>query len=354
MSTGAGKAVGKVAGKARRPAVVRGAAVWLLGVVVVVLAVLCGSRFLAGGPISAAMVGARDFQACRVEGQAFPKRLIDPAGRTRIIAAPPRRIVSAYLGSDEVLAALVEPARVTAVSIYADDPGSSNCLGAFRQPVGRVRGESEEILALRPDLVFVTNFTDDGMVRLLEGAGIPLVRFTSWDSFAGVLADIRLSGAVLGVEARAEALARSVEDRLRAVEARVRGRPRPRVVYYEQPGYTRGAGALIDEMIERAGGRNVARELGLRGVAELGFESLLALRPEVVVIPGFVPGSAVPQALAHSAGWAELPAVRAGRVHVVAATSITSISQHAARGLEDLARIIHPEAFGPSDAAPGP
>jgi iron complex transport system substrate-binding protein len=333
-------------------ALARGAAIWLLGGGVIALAVIYAIRFPAGGPISAAMVGARDFHACRVEGQVFPKRLVDPAGRTRIIAAPPRRIVSAYLGSDEVLAALVEPARVTAVSIYADDPSSSNCLGAFPPPVARIRGESEEILALQPDLVFVTNFTDDGMVRLLEGAGIPLMRFTSWDSFAGVLADIRLSGAVLGVEARAEALAHAVESRLRAVEARVRGRPRPRVVYYEQPGYTRGAGALIDEMIERAGGNNVARELGLRGVAELGFESLLALRPEVVVIPGFGPGSAVPEALAHSAGWAELPAVRSGRVHVVTAASITSISQHAARGLEELARIIHPEAFGTEAFAP--
>ena len=58
----------------------------------------------------------------------------------------------------------------------------------FPPPVARVRGEPEEILALQPDLVFVTNFTDEGTVRLLDGAGIPLVRFAGWDSFAGVLA----------------------------------------------------------------------------------------------------------------------------------------------------------------------
>ena len=304
-------------------------------------------------PVSSAMVGGRDFHACRVEGAVFPKRLVDPAGRVRVIPRPPRRIVSGYLGSDELLAALVEPARVTAASIYSDDSASSNCLGAFPPPVGRVRGESEEILALRPDLVFVTNFTDDGMVRLLEGAGIPLVRFTNWDSFAGVLADIRLTGAVLGVEDRAEALARSVEERLRAVATRVAGRPRPRVLYYEQPGYTRGPGALIDEMIERAGGYNVARELGVKGVAQIGFESLLALRPEIVVIPGFGPGgTAALETLARSAGWSQLPAVRAGQVHVVPASLITSLSHHAARGLEELARIIHPETM--LDPIPSP
>jgi iron complex transport system substrate-binding protein len=296
-------------------------------------------------PLRAARVGGRAFEDGRIEGRAFPKRLVGPAGEPRIIPAPPRRIVSAYLASDELLAELVDPARIAAVSIYADDPSSANCLGAFPAPIGRVRGEPEEILALRPDLIFVTNFTEDGTVRLLDGAGVPLVRFTNWDSFAGVLADIRLTGAAVGVEARAEALASAVERRIEEVRRRVRGRRRVRVLYYEVLGYTRGAGSLIDEMIDLAGGDNVARELGVVGAGQLGLESVLALRPEVIVLPSFEEGAAIPEALARSPGWSELPAVRAGRVYVVKAALITSISHHAAHGLEALARLIHPEAY---------
>jgi iron complex transport system substrate-binding protein len=315
---------------------------------------LLGAALLLAGagrhPISGAMVGAADFHASQVRGADFPKQLIGPAGRARILPAPPHRIVSSYLGSDEILAVLVDRARIAAVSIYADDASSSNCLGAFPAPVARVRGEPEEIVALRPDLVLVTNFTRDGTVRLLDGAGLPILRTDTWawQSFAGVLAHLRLIGAAVGAEAGAEALAASVERRLAAVDARVRGRPRPRVLYYEVPGYTRGAGALIDEMIERAGGINVARELGIKGVAEIGFESVLALRPEVLVIPGFGTGPAatsVPEALTRGAGWSAIPAVRSGRVQVVPASAITSLSHHAARGLEALARIIHPEAY---------
>ena len=318
---------------------------WIIAVVgagAVALLVVAGMH-----PISGAMVGAREFHPARVEGAAFPKRLVDPSGRVRLLPAPPRRIVSSYLGSDEILAVLVDHSRLAAVSIYSDDASSSNCLGAFPPPVRRVRGEPEEILALRPDLVLVTNFTEDGTVRLLDGAGVPILRCASWESFDGVLAHIRLLGAAVGAEAGAEELARAVERRLAAVAARVRGRPRPRVLYYEVPGYTRGAGALIDEMIERAGGSNVARELGIRGVAELGFESVLALRPEVLVMPGFGVGPSateIPVSLTHAAGWSEIPAVKNGRVHVVPASAITSLSQHAARGLEELARIIHPDA----------
>jgi iron complex transport system substrate-binding protein len=313
------------------------------GVAVGVVALLVGVGLQ---PISSAMVGAGDFHPARIEGDRFPKRMIDPAGRVRILPAPPRRIVSSYLGSDEILSVLVDRSRLVAVSIYADDTSSSNCLGSFPPPIARVRGEPEEILALRPDLVLVTNFTLDGTVRLLDGAGVPLLRCDSWESFAGVLDHIRLIGAAVGAEADAEDLARAVERRLAAVAARVAGRPRPRVLYYEVPGYTRGAGALIDEMIERAGGSNVAREMGIRGVAELGFESVLFLRPEVLVLPGFGAGQAateIPRVLTRAAGWSEIPAVKSGRVHVIPASAITSLSQHAARGLEELARIIHPD-----------
>jgi iron complex transport system substrate-binding protein len=298
-------------------------------------------------PVRSALVGAGGFQDTRVEGTAFPKRLIDPAGQVRSLPRAPRRIVSSYLASDELLAALVEPARLVGVSIYADDLSSSNCLGAFPSPIARVRGEAEEILALRPDLIFVTNFTDDGTVRLLDGAGVPLVRFASWDSFASVLTDIRLTGAAVGAEARAEGLAVEVERRMAAVAERVRDRPRVRVLYYEIPGYTEGAGSLIDEMIERAGGRNLAREAGVKGSGQIGLESVLALAPEVIILPSFAPGLGVPETLARSPGWSAIPAVRAGRVYLVPGALITSVSHHAARSLEELARLIHPEAFPP-------
>jgi iron complex transport system substrate-binding protein len=329
---------------------------WVVGLTA--LAAACAA--LAGPllrPIRGALVGARGFADTRVEGAAFPKRLVDPAGRAVVLPRPPQRIVSGYLASDELLAALVDRSRVAAASVFADDRSSSNCLGAYPPPIARVRGEAEEILALHPDLVFITNFTEDGTVRLLAGAGVPLVRFTDWDSFAGIAADIRLTGAAVAAEAAADALAASVERRVRAVTERARGLPRPRVLFYELPGFTRGAGSLVDEMIERAGGQNVAREAGIKGAGQIGIESILALAPDVIVFPVLGSAPVLPASVAASPGWTELPAVRAGRVHVVPSATVTSVSQHAARGLEAMAHIIHPEVFAPepaSEPAPAP
>jgi len=51
------------------------------------------------------------------------------------------------------------------------------------------------------------------------------------------------------------------------------------------------------------------------------------------------------EVLARHEWWRGLPAVRAGRVHEVPGTWISTVSHHAAQGLNRVARLLHPEAF---------
>ena len=76
-----------------------------------------------------------------------------------------------------------------------------------RRASARLRADPETIIALAPDLVCVAGFTASDPLRLLVGAGLPVVRWSRFDSFADVMAEIRLIGAAVGEEARADALA---------------------------------------------------------------------------------------------------------------------------------------------------
>lgn len=299
--------------------------------------------------VRGAVVGARRFADSRVEGAAFPRRLVDPAGVTRVLAQPPRRIVSTYLACDETLPALVDASRVVAVSVYADDPSASNCLGQFPPRVARLRSDPEQILALEPDLVCISGFNELEAVRLLAGAGMPLLRQSRLDSFAEMTAGLRLLGAALGADARAEAVARDVETRLAEIERRLRGVPRVRVLYYDPPGFTMGASTMIDEIVTRAGGFNVARELGIRGPGQIGLEALLALEPQAIIVPRYGDNASALRALDGNAVWQRLPAVAAGRVHEIRGALVNTVSHHAAQGLAQVARLLHPDAFaGPA------
>lgn len=297
------------------------------------------------GRLRATLVGASGFMDGDAARGGFPKWLRVPTGETRVLPRPPRRIVSTYLGADEILAALVAPARVVAVSVYVDDPSTSNCRHAYPATIARVRSDAEIIIGLDPDLVCVAGFTPPESLRLVEGAGLPIMRWSRFDSFADVMGQINLLGAAVGEEARADVLAGRITALLADLDRRLAGVPPVRVLYYDPPTYTMGRGTLVDEILARAGGVNVAEELGIIGAGHIGIETILALEPEAIVMPHYADNLSALKALGASAIWQHVPAVRAGRLYEIPGAWISTVSHHAAQGLERVARVLHPAAF---------
>jgi iron complex transport system substrate-binding protein len=297
------------------------------------------------GRVRTALVGARAFTDSWAAPGAFPKTLRGPAGDQRALARPPRRIVSTYLGADEVLAALVAPDRVVGVSAYVDDPATSNCHDVYPANVRRLHADPETILSLAPDLVCVAGYTGSDALRLVVGAGVPVVRWSRFDSFADVIDEIRLLGAAVGEEGRAAALTGGIETLLADLERRLAGVRRVRVLYYDPPTYTMGRGTLLGDILNRAGGANVADELGIVGPGQIGMETVLALEPEAIITPNYAGNTPALRALGGDEIWRHLPAVRAGRVHEIPGAWISTVSHHAAQGLARVARVLHPEAF---------
>ena len=134
------------------------------------------------------------------------------------------------------------------------------------------------------------------------------------------MAAIRMMGAAVGEEARADALAGGIAALLadlRAPAGAASGRVR--VLYYDPPTYTMGRGTLVGEILTRAGGANVVEELGIVGPGQIGIETVLALEPEAIIMPNYADNTSTLRALGGDAIWRQVPAVRAGRVHEIPA-----------------------------------
>jgi iron complex transport system substrate-binding protein len=182
-------------------------------------------------------------------------------------------------------------------------------------------------------------------LRLLVGAGLAVLRWSRFDSFADVLDHIRVVGAAVGEEARAAALAGGITTLLADIQRRLSGVRPVRVLYYDPPTYTMGRGTLLGETLTRAGGVNAVDDLGIVGPGEIGLETVFALEPEAIIMPNYSDNASAMRALRGDTIWQRVPAVRAGRVYEVPGAWITSVSHHAARGLARVARVLHPEAF---------
>lgn len=281
----------------------------------------------------------------RLQGDGFPKVLIDQSGRQVLLPHKPRRIVSATLATDEILLALVEPSRLLAVTYLAVDETISNVPQAAAGVPHTVHADAEQLLALQPDLIFVASYLRPEVVRILQDAALPVFTFQEFESIAAIQGNIRLVAQAVGEETRGEAVVAEMNARLQAVAEPLRGiKARPRALYWEARGLTAGARTSIDDIIAHAGGDNVAASLGLTGMATLSVEQVLALNPEVIFTGGKAPHPAaeLPPLLLHPA-LQVVDAVQQQRVFVLPRRYLSTISQHIVEAVEALARAMHPQ-----------
>ena len=286
-------------------------------------------------------------QGTTVQGDGFPKVLTDQSGRQLVLSQKPVRIVSLTLATDEILLALVEPARILAVTHIAVDGTISNMPREAAAVPHKLRVEPEQVIALQPDLVFVASYTRAEVVKLLQDTGLPVFQFAEFESINAIQGNIRLVAQAVGEEARADALIARMNARLEAVASRLAHNPaRPRVLYLGARGFTAGAHSSLDDLIRHAGGENLATTYGMMRSGNLSVEQVLAMNPAVIFTGGNrreAPPS-LPEFLRHPA-LQRVDAMIHERVFVLPLRYLVTISQFIVDGVEELARVLHPEAI---------
>jgi iron complex transport system substrate-binding protein len=285
----------------------------------------------------------------------YPLALADDRGDDVLIPRRPERIVSLTQFTDEVLLELVEPARILGVTAFAGDPDISNIAGQAAAIQHKLSLNPEVILSLQPDLVFVANWSEADKVRLLRDAGVPVFLIASGVTVAAIQEKIRLVARIVGEPARGEALVGRMNDRLAGVASRLQALSAGRrlsVLDYTVWGSTQGRGSSWDEVVRLAGLRNAADSLPVDvwGQVPLSREKLLALDPDMLILPGWVYGEpqgaqAFLRQVTSDPVLQRLNAVRAGRVYSMPENLKTTTSQYLAAAVEHLARTAYPELF---------
>jgi iron complex transport system substrate-binding protein len=247
------------------------------------------------------------------------------------------------LAADEVLVEILPPERLVAVTTFADEPGMSNVAGRVPPAVARFpRADVERLVSLAPDLVVISQYTDADVQRQLERAGLRLHRMSGLETLAGFRAAVVDLGRAVGAEEAAARLADRYDRTLAEVARRLRGAPRPRVLYWANP-MTAGAGTAIGTLVECAGAVNVGREMGVQGIAPAGAERAFVADPDVVLL-GRWPG--VKEALYAHPLLSQMRAVRAGKVVELRTELLVALNHHAADACRALAHALHPDRFG--------
>jgi len=165
------------------------------------------------------------------------------------------------------------------------------------------------------------------------------------NSLGGFRRSILDLGAAVGEPAAAARLVAGYDATVRDLEQRLRGSPRPRVLYWGDP-HTAGKDTAIGAIIECAGARNVGAELGLTGIAPLGAERTFVADPDVVLVgTGF--GTAA--ALREHPLLSKMRAVKEGHVVEMPTELLVALSHYTARSCWRLAHALHPDRVPTAD-----
>lgn len=270
-----------------------------------------------------------------------PRTFVDDTGRKIYLAKTPKRVVSLAPSITEILFAIGAGDSVVGVTEFCDYPPEA----LTKTQVGDSRPNLEAILALEPDLVLAMEVIRDDVLKTLQQLKIPLFILEA-KSLEHVYAHIRTLGRMLDRVQEANALAHSMRQDIQAIGDRTSSLPKPRVLYvlYSQPFITVGPGSFIHQLLEFAGGDNIAKDVG-QAYPRLSMEVVMQKDPEILLFPS-MGGKGSPESDRDQwTRWDTMTAVKNDRLYFVPWALISRPGPRLVQGLAALAKVIHPEKF---------
>jgi iron complex transport system substrate-binding protein len=196
------------------------------------------------------------------------------------------RIVSINPCIDAVLMEVADPAQILAISHYSHDPRATSIRLAEARRFRATSGTAEEVVALAPDVVISGPHVAPATIAALKRMRIELVQYPVPESVSESIVQVRDIARIAGHPGRGAALTARIDAAARPV------RPLPfsgsvsapvSALVWQSGGLVPGAKTLTDDLLRRAGFRNMSAAYGLKKWDVLPLEHLVARPPHVLL-----------------------------------------------------------------------
>ncbi len=316
----------------------------LTAVMTVSLVAGCGAAKPTQSPTPAAPQTQENKAPATAKKTAYPITVKDSEGREITLQAEPKRIVSVVPGNTELLFALGKGSSIIAHSEWDDYPAQAK---EIKEIVDYFKLDYEKLVAMKPDLILVTNGTLDVRKKLTDEykMNVFVVAPGTMDDLYTVLKTL---GVALDAQEQAEKVVADMKKTVDEVTAKVaKATSKPKVYleasYDKDKGsiYTTGSGTFQDTLITLAGGINAAAEVKGSWV-EYSMEKLAAANPDFIIT-----GKGAAATVKERNGWGGLKAVKESKVFAIDdGNLIARPGPRLVLGLKWMAETIHPELFG--------
>lgn len=275
----------------------------------------------------------------------------DAAGRSVLIPAQPKRIVSLNDEASELICAFGAADQLAGVSDSCDFP---SILKDKAKAGKSMEPDLKKIAAAKPDLVIAGTALKKEVLADLQKTGVPVFLFDC-RKFESMARNIEILGGIVGKESEAKEYASFIKKYFAMIKQRTKDLPagkKPRVYLEDDKDYaTFGYSSEGARIIETAGGRNVAADQSAKAPV-VNSRWVVAKNPRVIVkYVGTAPDGGVSEAVLKKkkdgitarAEWKNIAAVKNDRVYLLTCDACSG--PRAVIGLACLAKWLHPDLF---------
>jgi len=270
----------------------------------------------------------------------------DGLGREVTLNELPQRIVSLAPSNTEILYAIGAQDQLVGRDELSDFPEAAKDVTDIGSTFDALN--TELIVSLKPDLVLAAEINTPEQVKQLEDLGLTVYYLKNPLTLEEMYGNLEIVAQLTGHKEEAAALIESLKARVAAVDekiAPISSRPN---VFYELDAtdpakpYTAGKGTFITQLIDRAGGFNIASDL--EGYPQLSLEQVVAADPAFIIL-GDARYGVTPESIAQRPGWENLSAVKNGQVLPFNDDLVSRPGPRLVDALEELAKLLRPELF---------
>jgi iron complex transport system substrate-binding protein len=271
----------------------------------------------------------------------------DGLGRMVMLNSVPKRIISIAPSNTELLFAVGAGDQVVGREELSDFPEAAKKIASIGSVYGKLN--TEAIVAQKPDLILAAEINTPEQVKTLQDLGLTVYYLSNPKDFDDLNANILTVGQLTGHTADAQKVVGDLKTRFDYVNNKIAVTGTFPKVYYELDAtdptkpYTGGGRSYISLIILLAGGQNIGAKLSSE-YAQMSAEEIIKQNPDVIVLGDAAYGMS-PDSIALRPGWESIAAVKNNQVFAFDDNLISRPGPRLMDGLEQLAKLLHPEAF---------
>ncbi len=271
----------------------------------------------------------------------YPVKLVDSYGEEVTINEKPEKIISLGPNTTEIVSELGAIDRLVGRTDFCDYPAEVSkieSIGSLYDP------NVEKIVSLQPDLVLASTHTKEETVKKLKELGIPVLALYEKENFDGAYSLIEKIGIAIDSKDKSSEVIANMKAKVKEIKSKTDSvTSKPKVYYMVDFGgngdFTAGGDTFINDIIEMAGGENIAKNIeGWK----YSFEKIVENNPDVIICSS---NYGAKDKMIQADNYKDLRAVKENKVLEIDDNLIVRQGPRLTQGLEEMAKLIHPELF---------